>query len=68
MALDPHLAYTVPRAHVVTKLPRGLLYDAVKSGELKAVQRGSRYLIGGASLIRFVESLGDGRETTGGPA
>jgi len=61
--IDPHVCYSPPQAIRESRLPRAFLYEALDSGELRAIRRGRRWLIPGAALIRFLEELGaeDGR-------
>ena len=57
--VDPHIVYTVPKAHKATNAPTDLLYQSLRDGRLKGVRRGRTWLIGGAALIAFLEKLGD---------
>lgn len=61
--VDPHVAYTVSRAHEVTRLPRDLIYRALEDGRLRGVRRGRRWIVGGSALIAFIESLGEEQES-----
>jgi excisionase family DNA binding protein len=56
--LSPHVAYSAPEAIALTGLPRQMFYDLLEAGEIKAIRRGRRWIIGGTALIRYMESLG----------
>ena len=54
VAVDTPLAYKVPDACRRLGVSRSLLYDLIKTGELKAIKVANRTLIPESELQRFV--------------
>ena len=55
--MPAQLAYSVAEACAVASIGRTVLYEAINSGELRAVKRGRRTLVLADSLRKFIDGL-----------
>lgn len=54
--MDP-LSYTIAEAHERARLGRTKIYEAINTGDLRAVKCGRRTLILHDDLVRYLQSL-----------
>ena len=57
--IDPDRFYSAPELWRESHAPRQAVYEALDSGELRAIRRGRRWLIPGASAIDWMRRLSE---------
>jgi excisionase family DNA binding protein len=55
MEMNPELALSVEQARLRLGLSRGLMYEAVKRGEIPSIRIGRRILIPKSALLRLLD-------------
>ena len=55
--METSLAYTIAEACTLTRTGKTALYEAIKTGELRAVKRGRRTLVLPTDLGEWIEKL-----------
>jgi excisionase family DNA binding protein len=58
--IDPQRFYTVSELRTEARAPRQMIYEALESGELRAIRRGRRWLIPGRSVISWLATAAIG--------
>jgi excisionase family DNA binding protein len=61
--LERTRVYTLPKAQRVTGASRDLILTEIESGNLAAVRWGNRWLLSGAALETWLDSLGQGERS-----
>ena len=56
----PAVLYRVDEAAAALRMSRSLLYELIRSGQLRTVKVGSRRLVPVAALTEFVAAMQDG--------
>lgn len=55
----PALAYRVEEAAEALRLSRSVIYELIRSGQLRTVKQGSRRLVPVAALHEYLESMSE---------
>lgn len=55
--ITPDRFYSVDELRKAAHAPRALVYDALRSGELRAFRRGRRWLIPGAAALAWLQKV-----------
>jgi excisionase family DNA binding protein len=50
---DPARFYSAPEVWRLSHAPRDLIYEALRSGELRSIRRGKRWLIPGSAALEW---------------
>jgi hypothetical protein len=58
--IDATRFYSVPALIRETAAPRGLVYEALQRGELRALRRGRSWLVPGGAALDWIDSLSHG--------
>jgi excisionase family DNA binding protein len=56
----PAVAYRVEEAAQALRLSRSVIYELIRSGQLRTVKQGSRRLVPVVALQEYLESLSEG--------
>lgn len=54
---NPPLVHTIPEVCDAARACRTVVYDAINSGELRAIKRGKRTLVRHDDLCRWIDGL-----------
>jgi excisionase family DNA binding protein len=57
--IDPHRFFTPSQVWHLTGAPRALVYEALRAGDLRAIHRGSRWLVPGAEVVAWIGRAGE---------
>jgi excisionase family DNA binding protein len=60
--IDPTRFYRPSEVWRLSRSPRELVYESLRAGELRAIRRGSRWLIPGTAVIDWIEARGHERQ------
>jgi excisionase family DNA binding protein len=53
---DPARFYRPPEIVLESHAPKELVYEALNTGELRAIRRGSRWLVPGSSVLEWINA------------